>query len=126
MLIKSISDTTLEKLKRTLAEGVANGESIPNLASRISGVYDEAKGSRAIKIARTETISASNSGAYNAYKQGGVKKKEWLATMDDRVRDEHAAMNGEIVGLNEVFSNGEMFPGEPNCRCTVLPVIEKD
>jgi HK97 family phage portal protein len=124
LLIKSISDTTLEKLKKTLAEGIANGESIPNLASRISGVYDEAKGSRAIKIARTETINASNSGSYNAYKQGGVKKKEWLATMDDRVRDEHAAMNGEVVGIDEAFSNGEMFPGEVNCRCTVLPVLK--
>lgn len=126
MLIKSIGDTTLVKLKRTLAEGVANGESIPNLAGRISGVYNEAKGSRAVKIARTETVSASNSGAYNAYKQGDIKKKEWLATMDDRVRDEHAAMNGEVVGIDEAFSNGEMFPNEPNCRCTVLPVIPKD
>ena len=125
MLIKSISDTTLEKLKKTLAEGVANGESIPSLASRISGVYDEAKGSRAIKIARTETINASNSGNLEAFKQSKVvKKKEWLATMDDRVRDEHAAMNGEIVDLDKPFSNGEMFGSEPNCRCTILPVLE--
>jgi len=120
-LIKSIGNTTLEKLKKTLAEGVANGEKIPSLASRVSEVYDGAKGYRSKLIARTETIKASNSGAYEAYKQSGVvEKKQWLATMDDRVRDEHAAMNGEIVGLNETFSNGEMFPGEP---CTVLPVI---
>lgn len=125
LLIKSISDTTLEKLKRVLAEGVANGESIPDLASRISGVYDEAKGSRAVKIARTETINASNSGALEAYKQSGVvEKKEWLATMDDRVRDEHAAMNGEVVDIDKPFSNGEMYPGDVNCRCTVLPVIK--
>ena len=126
MLIKSISDTTLEKLKRTLAEGVANGESIPNLADRIGIVYDEAKGSRSVLIARTETITASNSGSYEAYKQSGVvEKKEWLATMDDRVRDEHAAMNGEVVDLDKPFSNGLMFPCEPNCRCTTIPVIKE-
>uniref|UniRef100_A0A6H1ZUN6 Putative portal protein n=1 Tax=viral metagenome TaxID=1070528 RepID=A0A6H1ZUN6_9ZZZZ len=125
MLIKSISDTTLEKLKKTLAEGIANGESIPNLADRIGIVYDEAKGSRAVLIARTETITASNSGSYQAYKQSDVvEKKEWLATMDDRVRDEHAAMNGEVVDLDKPFSNGLMFPSEPNCRCTILPVIK--
>ncbi len=125
-LIKSISDTTLDKLRKTLAEGVQAGESIPSLASRVSSVYDEAKGYRAVRIARTETISASNSGSLEAYKQSKVvEKKEWLATMDDRVRDEHAAMNGEVVGLNESFSNGEMFPSSPNCRCTILPVIEK-
>ena len=126
LLIKSISDTTLKKLRKTLAEGVEAGESIPKLASRISNVYDEAKGSRAIKIARTETINASNSGALEAYKQSGiVEKKEWLATMDDRVRDEHAAMNGEVVDIDKPFSNGEMYPGEVNCRCTVLPVLKE-
>ena len=126
MLIKSISDTTLDKLKRTLAEGVANGESIPNLADRIGIVYDEAKGYRSVLISRTETINASNSGALEAYKQSGVvEKKEWLATMDDRVRDEHAAMNGEVVDIDKPFSNGEMYPGDVNCRCTVLPVIKE-
>jgi len=124
-LIKSISDTTLDKLRKTLAEGIKNGEKIPSLASRVSAVYDEAKGYRAVRIARTETITASNSGSYNAYKQSGVvEKKEWLATMDDRVREEHAAMNGEIVDLDKPFSNGLMFPSEPNCRCTILPVIK--
>jgi len=44
--------------------------------------------------------------------------------MDDRVRDEHAAMNGEIVDIDKPFSNGEMYPGDVNCRCTVLPVIK--
>jgi len=127
LLIKSISDTTLDKLIKTLAAGVDAGESIPLLAGRISDVFADAKGYRSTLIARTETISASNSGALQAYKQSGVvKKKEWLATMDDRVRDEHAVMNGEIVGIDEAFSNGEMSPGEPNCRCTILPVIEKD
>jgi len=125
LLIKSISDTTLKKLRKTLAEGIEAGESIPNLADRIGIVYDEAKGSRAVKIARTETINASNSGALEAYKQSGVvEKKEWLATMDDRVRDEHAAMNGEVVDIDKPFSNGEMYPGDVNCRCTVLPVIK--
>ena len=124
-LIKNILDTTKDKLRKTLAEGIEAGESIPKLANRVSAVYEEAKGSRAIKIARTETINASNSGAYQAYRQSDIiKEKEWLATMDDRVREEHAAMNGEVVGLDEPFSNGLMFPGEPNCRCTILPVIE--
>ena len=124
MLIKSISNTTLEKLRKTLAEGIASGESIPHLASRVSAVYEDAKGYRSKLIARTENINASNSGALEAYKQSEVvKEKEWLATMDDRVRDEHAAMNGEVVDLDKPFSNGEMVPSSPNCRCTIIPVI---
>ena len=125
LLIKSIGDTTLEKLKKTLAGGVDAGESIPKLADRISGVFTEAKGYRSTLIARTETIAASNSGALEAYKQSGVVKiKIWLSTMDDRVRDEHAAMDGEEAKINEPFSNGVMAPSEPNCRCSILPKIE--
>jgi len=54
-----------------------------------------------------------------------VKGKEWIATLDDVTRDEHAAMNGEIRGVNEVFSNGRMYPGEPNCRCVLGPALYK-
>jgi len=125
MLIKSIADTTLVKLKRTLAEGVANGESIPNLASRISGVYDEAKGSRAIKIARTETMSASNQGALQAYKQSGVvEKKEWLFTGD--VDDICADLQKEgAIDIDASFGGSfDAPPAHPNCECTILPVIK--
>jgi len=112
-------------LKKTLASGVDVGESIPKLAERISGVFTDAKGYRSTLIARTEVLNASNSGALEAYKQSGVvEKKEWLSTMDDRVRDEHAALNGEVVGIDKPFSNGEMYPGECNCRCTIIAVIK--
>jgi SPP1 gp7 family putative phage head morphogenesis protein len=125
-LIKEISDTTLDKLKITLAEGVEAGESIPKLASRVSAVYDEAKGTRAEKIARTETISASNQGALQAYKQSGViEKKEFYAALDERVCDECMALHKEVVGIDENFSNGiDAPPVHPNCRCTILPVIK--
>jgi len=122
--IKSILDTTKDKLRKTLAEGIEAGESIPHLASRVSAVYDEAKGSRAIKIARTETMSASNQGALQAYDQSGVvKKKEWLIA--GGACDECIPMQGEAVKLHSSFSCGvDSPPLHPNCRCTVLPVIK--
>jgi len=63
-----------------------------------------------------------------------VQEKEWLSTMDDRVRDAHANANGQVVKINQSFSvGGEQlrYPGDPmgsagntiSCRCTVLPVI---
>lgn len=125
-LIKDLADTTKDKLRKTLAQGVSRGEKIPSLASRISSVYDEAKGSRAIKIARTETISSSNQGALQAYDQSGVvERKEWLAEGD--ACDECLPMQGQVVKLHASFSGGvDCPPLHPNCRCTILPVIEKD
>lgn len=86
-------------------------------------------------IARTETIRASNAGAMGLYDDWGVERREWLATMDGRTRDTHAAANGQVRAKGEAFDIGGspmMYPGDPsgppeefiNCRCTVIPVIE--
>lgn len=45
--------------------------------------------------------------------------KRWVTVGDDRVRDEHVAMNGEVVPWDQPYSNGEEIPGSGtfNCRC---------
>lgn len=120
---KGINETTKEGLRKTLAEGIEAGEGVPSLRDRISAVYGDAKGYRATLISRSETTATVNNGALQTYKAAKVEKKEYLATMDSRVREEHAAMNGEIVGIDEPFSDGNMAPSDYNCRCTVLPVL---
>ena len=122
--VKDINDTTKEKLRATLSEGIAEGEGIPKLRDRISNVYADAKGYRSTLIARTETTATVNAGSLDTYKSAKIEKKEWLATKDSRTRPEHVELNGEIVDINKEFSNGIMHPNEPNCRCTILPVLE--
>ena len=130
--VKDINSTTQEKLKKTLAEGIDAGEGIPKLRDRTSDVFTEAKTSRAEKIARTETHNTVGAATQETYIAAGVKKHEWLTTIDGREREWHAAINGEIVNINEPFSNGLMFPGDSNgsaeevvnCRCSLLPVLE--
>lgn len=129
-----VNETTKARLKETLKEGVGVGEGIDELSDRIADVFKQREGYDTERIARTEVISASNEADIEAYKQSEViEKKEWLATMDDRVRESHAEMDGEVVDLDEPFSNGLKFPGDPigdpeeviNCRCTTLPVLEE-
>jgi len=128
-----INETTKDKLKDVLSEGVDEEEGIDELSKRVADVFKIRKGMETERIARTEVLSTSNEATIEAYVQSDVvEKKEWLATMDDRVRDSHAEMNGKVVELDERFSNGLLFPGDPmgdpeeiiNCRCTILPVIE--
>jgi len=45
--------------------------------------------------------------------------KIWVAVMDDKTRDEHAAMDGEERPIGVPFSNGLMYPNEINCRCQI-------
>jgi SPP1 gp7 family putative phage head morphogenesis protein len=121
---KSVNDTTLEKLSKTLAEGIEAGEGIAELSDRIKDVYEEFPTYRADLIARTESTAVNNEGFLEAYRQSPVvNSQEWVATKDDRTRDEHLALDGEIVEVGKNFSNGLPYPQEPNCRCVLAPVV---
>src|SRR4029077_4434864 len=88
---------------------------------------------RALLIARTETTSAANAAALDGFRAGGAPYKGWLSVQDDRVRESHQDLDGEVVALDDAFSNGLDHPGDPdgppdevcNCRCTITPEFEK-
>ena len=120
-----VNDTTRDKVTRAIADGIEAGESRNQISDRISGVYEEFGTYRSDLIARTESTAANNEGFIEAYKQSDVAThKEWIATMDDRTRPEHMELDGEIVKVSEQFSNGLMYPQEPNCRCVLGPAFE--
>lgn len=133
-----VNETTIQKLKDTLAEGVLQGESIDQLKQRIKDTMADRITSSSRTIARTEVLSATNAGTLFGYKQSDVvQEKEWLSVEDDRVRPDHADADGQVVGIDEAFSVGgdELdYPGDPsgdpdeiiNCRCTLLPVINNE
>jgi HK97 family phage portal protein len=128
---KEINETTKDKLRKTLSEGIEAGESIVKLRDRVSEIFTEAKTNRAKKIAITETHNTVGAGTFETYKGAKIKQKEWLSTSDGRTRDTHAAINHQIVDTDKPFSNGLMFPGDAsgppeeicNCRCVLLPII---
>lgn len=120
MFGKSVTKTTLQGLERTLAEGIAEGEAMTSLIERVNEVYDEFPSYRSELIARTEATAANNEGILESFKQSGVvNAKEWITAGDDKVRPEHAALDGEIVLNDKNFSNGLPYPEEPNCRCVL-------
>jgi hypothetical protein len=92
---------------------------------------------RAMRIARTEVMRASNEGAVQGVSEFDIHlKKVWIATSDDRTRTfadgefDHQMMDGVSVDMNEKFNvNGDLldYPGDPdgqpgntiNCRCAI-------
>ena len=124
------------KLKKSITQeisrGIAYSLSYSDIARNINGVSG-APLSRAKTIARTEghriQQTSSRDAQYAAKKKGADVLKQWDATLDGRTRDSHARVDGEIKELDEKFSNGLMFPGDPsgraaevvNCRCTSNP-----
>ena len=127
-----------QKITSEITQGILTGESIPKIADRLQNVTDMNRNS-AIRNARTAITGAENAGRVESYHYaesiGITLKKEWLATLDDRTRDEHRALDGQRVDIDEPFRVGGdeiMFPGDPDaegylvygCRCTLVSAVE--
>lgn len=130
-LAGQVTDTTYRQIQQALADGVADGESTEQLATRVQHVFDVSR-ARARLIARTETISALNQAALDhAINRGVVTTKEWLAHHDTRTRPTHRVADGQTVPIAQPFHVGASlmaYPGDPtappdevcNCRCALL------
>ena len=120
-----VNQTTRERINEAISAGLEAGEGMTQISDRISSVYQDFPLWRSDLIARTESTAANNEGMLEAYRQSEVAThKEWIATKDDRTRPEHMALDGEIVKIDELFSNGLKYPSEPNCRCVIGPAME--
>lgn len=122
-----------------LSIGVGQGEGITELAARVQDVFAMAD-RRASTIARTETNRAANASgiaAAAAVNEEIPLTKTWLATSDDRTRDDHADVDGTTVAFDDVFVVGgeeAEFPCDPdlsaeqsiNCRCVCTFEVADD
>lgn len=128
-----INNTTRKTLRAALTEAVKQGEGTEAIVGRVREAVADAGRLRAEIIVRTEIVRASNFAAHEAHLQAGITEKEWLSTMDSRIRDSHAAMDGQRKPITEPFVSGDgfkaMYPGDfgvasedINCRCVVIPV----
>jgi SPP1 gp7 family putative phage head morphogenesis protein len=90
----------------------------------LSSIVDNS-GFRARRIIRTERHRMTWGSSLEFAKGAGSQTKEWRTVGDSRTRPVHRALNGEIVGIQEAFSNGLQYPSEPNCRCHLVYGFEK-
>jgi SPP1 gp7 family putative phage head morphogenesis protein len=99
-----INRITQNLIGQTLAEGVLEGEGIVLLSERIQAVFEAASKRRSRTIARTEVNASANFTNIEAFRQSGiVERKQWIATLDDRVREAHDDLDGVIENLDTDF-----------------------
>jgi len=99
-----------------ILEGTLKGESIDQIASRVSAVI-KANKNRGVLIARTELMRAWNAAAHSRYQQAGFDEV-WMTARDPVVCDICEPLDG--VPIKEI---GAIPPAHPNCRCGILPKL---
>lgn len=120
-----------KKIAGEISRGLATGQMYAEIARNISG-YARISLNNAMRIARTEghriQCKASMDACDKAKSKGADVVKQWDASLDRKTRKSHRKVDGEIKELDEPFSNGLMYPGDPkgkaseviNCRCALL------
>lgn len=141
--IVSVHQTLIDAIVAVIANGYENNLSISDITRNLQNKFGWYK-YQALRIARTETTTATNYATVVAAKNSDfVLEKTWISVQDNRTRRppnsiyDHLDMNGVKVGLNQpFFTSGEniMYPGDPNasagnvinCRCKVVFTIKED
>ena len=117
----------MEEVSRNISSGMTFQQLAQQLNAKTGIGY-----TNAIRIARTEghriQCQAQMDACYKAKDMGANVVKQWDSTLDGRTRHSHVLIDGEVRELDEKFSNGLRFPGDPqgiaaeviNCRCSLL------
>lgn len=100
-LMKSFSQETALKIQKQMAAGIANNETVDELAKRIESIYDDAKGYRAARIAQKEMHTATNEGNAQGYLESGYRKMRWVSIPPSCEFCE--ALNGTVVDIGVPF-----------------------
>jgi uncharacterized protein with gpF-like domain len=141
--IVSVHQTLIESIIKVIADGYENNLSVAEITRNLQNKFGWFK-SQALRIARTETTTATNLATVLASQNSEYQlQKTWISSQDNRTRRppksmfDHYDMNGVTVDAERPFFVGgeELdFPGAPNgasgniinCRCKVVFTIKED
>lgn len=108
-------------VQNSLAEALADEEPTSKLTAFLAGVGPVAH------LGQSFATEAESFGKHDASKKSGLATKTWR-NRGNNVRPAHQKLNGETVGIDDVFSNGLRWPGDfagsdasqtAACHCTL-------
>ena len=142
MLITQMNTYTKKLIAAEIDVLIKEGLSFGEMGVILKSKFKDINRVRGIRIARTETVKASNFGALEGAIQSGVPfVKEWNSVLDSRTRGLHSSADGRQAKENEPFKIGSdrlLHPADTslgasarnviNCRCVIdfVPLDEYD
>ena len=117
-------DALVKHIHQNLTVGIIRGDSVQKMARQLKKdlnvLYYQAE-----RLVRTETNYAMNQGHKKGYEDSGVVEKyEFLAAIDSRTSKLCKDQDGKVYKLKSAIVGKNYPPLHPNCRSTVIPVLE--
>ena len=122
-------------VNNAIRQGIIQGERLDQIAKRLSDGLVTQNKNKMLTFARTGMTEAQNAGRQTRLLEAegmGIKvHKEWMATLDEHTRWQHADLDGQKQPVDKPFKIDMYtirYPGDPqahpsmvyNCRCTLV------
>lgn len=111
------TDVLAEKLEEAITSGLMTGKSSRKMAIELEELTDYGKFATE-RIIRTETTYISNTAEIESYKECGIDKYVFIATLDLRTSNVCRENDKKIFNVKEAEAGVNLPPLHPYCRST--------
>lgn len=119
------TDVLAEKLIEVITSGFMSGKSIDKMVRELKD-YTEYGKFAATRLVRTETTYMANAAEMESYKEVGVDKYIYVATLDNRTSDICQLLDRKVFNVKDGVPGKNMPPMHPHCRSTTRAYLGPD
>ena len=120
----SNTDKLAQTVKQEIVNGMIQGINLKTMTKRVSERFETAKKNDVERLLRTEVNYVLNQATLDGYKEAGIEKYEFSATLDSRTSQICSELHGEIFEIKNVAVGLNYPPMHPRCRSTTKPIID--
>ena len=120
----SNTDKLAETVKQEIVNGMIQGINLKTMTKRVSERFETAKKNDVERLLRTEVNYVLNQATLDGYKEAGIEKYEFSATLDSRTSQICSELHGNIFEIKNIAVGLNYPPMHPRCRSTTVPIID--
>ena len=122
--IWSNTDKLAQTVKQEIVNGMIQGINLQTMTKRVSERFETAKKNDVERLLRTEVNYTLNQATLDGYKEAGIEKYEFNATLDSRTSQICSELHGEIFEIKKIAVGLNYPPMHPRCRSTTIPIVD--
>ena len=122
----SNTDKLAETVKQEIVNGMIQGINLKTMTKRVSERFETAKKNDVERLLRTEVNYVLNQATLDGYKEAGIEKYEFSATLDNRTSQICSELHGNIFEIKNIAVGLNYPPMHPRCRSTTIPIVDYD
>ena len=120
------TDKLAQTVKQEIVNGMIQGINLKTMTKRVSERFETAKKNDVERLLRTEVNYTLNQATLDGYKEAGIEKYKFSATLDSRTSQICSELHGEIFETKKAAVGLNYPPMHPRCRSTTKPIIDYD